>query len=114
MTVLKALLAILVIACAGAVAAQETERVNINTADAQTIARVLNGVGLKKANAIVSYRETQGRFDQPADLAKVKGIGPATVTKNEGRIVIAESDGNSQARGNGNDEAAQSTAATDE
>ena len=85
--------AVLVIAWAGAVGAEDApDQVNVNTADAQTIARVLNGVGLKKAQAIVSYRETHGRFDAPADLAKVKGIGQATVDRNADRILISEAE----------------------
>lgn len=73
--------------------AHAQERVNINTADAQTIASTLSGVGLKKAEAIVSYRETNGRFNAPADLTKVKGIGNAIVARNEGKIVISDDDG---------------------
>lgn len=69
--------------------AQAEQSVNINTADAQTIASVLNGVGLKKAEAIVSYREANGRFDAPADLTKVKGIGTGILARNKGRIAIA-------------------------
>ena len=91
------LLALLLLA---AYPAQAEQRVNINTADAQTIASVLNGVGLKKAEAIVSYREANGRFDAPADLTKVKGIGPGILARNEGRIAIdgaAASDGSSTA-----------------
>ncbi len=60
--------------------------VNINRADAQTIADVLDGVGLKKAEAIVAYREKQGGFKSMVDLADVKGIGLRTVEINEARI----------------------------
>lgn len=40
----------------------EGTRVSINTASAEDLARVMNGVGLKKAQAIVSYREEYGPF----------------------------------------------------
>ena len=94
---LRALLAILAIAWTGlAAAAEASDRVNVNTADAQTIASVLSGVGLKKAQAIVRYRETHGRFDAPEDLAKVKGIGPAIVRKNADRIVLSEAEEGAQ------------------
>lgn len=76
------------LAAGGAVA----DRVNINTADAATLASVLNGVGLRKAEAIVRHRETNGRFDKPEDLAKVKGIGSAIVAKNAHRIVVRKAD----------------------
>lgn len=81
-----------VLALTWAAFASGTERVNINTADAATIASVLSGVGLKKAEAIVQYREANGRFNAPAELAKVKGIGPSTVAKNAGKIVVSESE----------------------
>ena len=77
---------------AGNSAAAEQHRVNVNTADAATIASTLTGVGLKKAQAIVAYREANGRFDSAADLTKVKGIGPAIVDKNAARIAISEAD----------------------
>ena len=40
----------------------EGTRVSINSASAEDLARVMNGVGLKKAQAIVSYREEYGPF----------------------------------------------------
>ena len=36
--------------------------VNINTADAETLARELNGVGISKAALIVAYRDSHGAF----------------------------------------------------
>ena len=65
------------------------EQVNVNTADASTIARALSGVGVTKAKAIVRYREENGRFDTPMDLTKVKGIGAAIVARNEDKIVVS-------------------------
>lgn len=62
--------------------------VNINTASAETLADALQGVGLSKAEGIVSYRESHGPFANPDDLANVKGIGKATVDKNLSRIQI--------------------------
>ena len=90
---IRTLLALIAIAASGIVHAQapsgEPAQVNINTADAATMARVLNGVGLKKAQAIVEHREQHGRFDAAADLARVKGIGASTVAKNEAKIVVS-------------------------
>ena len=90
MASIRTLLAILAMAWTGLVAAEPAERVNINTADAETIARVLNGVGLKKAEAIVRHRETHGRFNQASDLTAVKGIGESIVSKNADKIVVSE------------------------
>ena len=56
--------------------------VNVNTADAVTIAKSLDGVGPAKARAIVAYRKAHGHFRRVEDLAKVKGIGKSTVEHN--------------------------------
>lgn len=65
------------------------ERVNINTADAATLDRVLVGIGPSKAEAIVVYRKTNGAFRSADQLASVKGIGLATIEKNRDRIVVS-------------------------
>ncbi len=62
--------------------------VNVNTADAETIAEELQGVGLAKARAIVEYRETHGPFESPDDLSLVRGIGERTVEINRGDILV--------------------------
>lgn len=80
---------ILALCLAGAVqAAPTTGTVNINTADAATLDRLLDGVGPSKAQAIIDYRKANGPFRSVADLAKVKGIGDATVKRNAGRISV--------------------------
>ncbi len=66
------------------------DRVNVNSADAQTLAAVLDGVGLARAEAIVAYRQEHGRFADIYDLANVKGIGERTVELNEERILLAD------------------------
>jgi len=45
--------------------------VNINTADAATIAHALDGIGLTKAQAIVAFREEHGPFKNVDDLTQV-------------------------------------------
>src|SRR5690606_36962711 len=64
------------------------EKVNINSASADALAEMLNGVGLAKAEAIVSYRETNGPFKTIEDLKNVKGIGEATLEKNRHLISL--------------------------
>ncbi len=54
---------------------QAAERVNINTADASTLASSLRGVGVRKAEAIVAYRGEHGPFKSVDELINVKGIG---------------------------------------
>ena len=65
--------------------------VNINKADAATIAKALDGVGMAKAQAIVKYRKAHGPFKSVAELTKVKGIGPATLAHNHGDILLGDS-----------------------
>jgi len=57
-------------------------KINVNTADAAALCE-LPGIGPAYAGRIVAYREAHGPFAKPADLAAVKGIGPATVKKLE-------------------------------
>ncbi len=62
--------------------------VNINTADAPTIAKELKGIGEKKAQAIVTYRKQHGPFKTIESLTNVKGIGLKTVEKNRSLIKL--------------------------
>lgn len=62
--------------------------VNINTASAAEIQDKLTGIGAKKAQAIVEWREKHGQFTSIEQLTEVSGIGPATVDKNRDRIVL--------------------------
>lgn len=62
--------------------------VNINTADAETLAVALHGVGLARAQDIVRYREQFGPFTTLEQLTEVKGIGAATLEKNRARIKL--------------------------
>ncbi len=76
---------IFTLAFSSAVSAQT---VNINTADAQTIADSLKGIGLSKAQAIVAWRETNGKFTDLETLQEVKGIGAKTLEKNKEDILF--------------------------
>ena len=71
-------------------AAEEVAMVDINTADAATLAATLDGIGLVKAQEIVAYREMFGKFQSVDELAEVQGIGVATVEKNRHRIAIVK------------------------
>ena len=66
--------------------ADSAQTVNINQADAATLAQMLSGIGEKKAQAIIEYRNTHGAFATIESLDQVKGIGPATIEKNRARI----------------------------
>jgi len=62
-------------AATAAVPIQQAQQININTADAATLAGSLRGVGIKKAEAIVAYRSEHGPFKSIDELVNVKGIG---------------------------------------
>jgi competence protein ComEA len=64
----------------------ELMTVNINEADAETIAEVLDGIGHSKAEAIVRYREDNGPFASAEELIEVKGVGEKTLARNEDKI----------------------------
>ena len=69
-------------------AAPLTIPVNINTANAAALALSLNGVGEKRAQAIIAYRSSVGSFKSIDELTAVKGIGLAFVKRNRERIVL--------------------------
>jgi competence protein ComEA len=62
--------------------------VNVNTADASTLARELDGIGAVKAQAIVEYRQKNGPFRAAEDLLKVQGIGQRVLDQNRSNIRI--------------------------
>lgn len=62
--------------------------VNVNTANAKTLAASLDGVGLGKAQAIVAYRDAHGPFKSIDELGKVKGIGAKTLARNRDTILL--------------------------
>lgn len=62
--------------------------VDINTADAATIAKELNGIGLSRAQAIVAYREKNGAFKSADELRNIKGIGAKTLERNRSNIRV--------------------------
>lgn len=62
--------------------------VDLNTADAETIARELNGVGQARAQAIVDYRNEYGAFRSREELLNVSGIGKYILEVNEQNILL--------------------------
>jgi competence protein ComEA len=69
-----------------AVSAEATSTININKASASEIAAALTGIGEKRAEAIVAYRQKNGAFTSLEELMNVKGVGEKMVEKNASRI----------------------------
>lgn len=61
--------------------------VNINTATKDELMR-LNGVGEKKAETIIEYREENGLFNKKEDLMNIPGIGQKTFENLQEHIEI--------------------------
>ncbi|MFC4954400.1 ComEA family DNA-binding protein [Acinetobacter puyangensis] len=65
-------------------------KLNINTATSDEIVAKLEGIGRKKAQAIIDYRNQHGTFKKVDDVLNVKGFGPKTLDKNRDRIQLSD------------------------
>lgn len=61
--------------------------IDINKANAQELSE-LPGIGAKKAQAILKYRELNGNFLTVEELVNVKGIGPKMLAKLSGYVSV--------------------------
>ena len=59
--------------------------VNINTADEKALDS-LPGIGPSMAKRIIEYRNTEGMFQSPEDLKKIRGIGEAKYEKLKDKV----------------------------
>ena len=71
------------------IGADDTAKVNINTASAEEL-QTLVRVGPKYAARIIEYREKNGPFETPEEIMNVSGIGPKTFELNKERIAVEE------------------------
>jgi competence protein ComEA len=81
----KFLLAMLV---AGLPALAGAGPVDLNAADAETLARELDGIGTARAEAIVDYRQQHGAFLSADELLNVTGIGEYILEVNRENILL--------------------------
>jgi len=66
----------------------KVKKVDLNQATVEELA-ALPGIGIKKAEAIIEYRESHNDFNSVADLKKVKGIGDKLFAKIEPMIQVS-------------------------
>ncbi|QBR84442.1 helix-hairpin-helix domain-containing protein [Legionella israelensis] len=55
-------------------AGKTAEKINLNKADLQSLIHSYKGIGKKRAEAILAYREKHDGFKSIEELAKVKGF----------------------------------------
>jgi competence ComEA-like helix-hairpin-helix protein len=67
------------------------QAVQLNTATTAELAQGLIGVGERRAQAIVDYRQKVGDFRNEDELSQVKGIGAHVLKANKARISYAPS-----------------------
>jgi competence protein ComEA len=82
---------------AGAAPAEASGRVNLNSANADELAR-LPGIGPAKAEEIIRHRAEEP-FRKPEDLRKVKGIGDKLYDRIKEKITVGEPEGAPKGRG---------------
>lgn len=63
------------------------EKVNLNTADVAGLQK-LTGIGEKKAEQIIAYREQNGPFKKVEDLMQVSGIGEKTFASLKDQLTV--------------------------
>lgn len=62
-------------------------KVNLNTADLNQL-QTITGIGAKRAQDIIDYRETSGGFRSVDDLKNVSGIGDKTLEKIREEVTV--------------------------
>ena len=66
------------------------EAININTADKDALMSAIKGVGEKRAEAIIAYREQNGPFKSIEELTEVRGLGASIVEKNMDNLSVKD------------------------
>ncbi|WP_224154508.1 helix-hairpin-helix domain-containing protein [Leuconostoc gelidum] len=71
----------------GAESGQEMTKINLNTATAEEL-QTLEGVGEKKAEQIIAYREAHDGFKKLDEIKEVSGIGAKRFETMQDKITI--------------------------
>src|SRR3989339_107387 len=74
------------------VLADDSLKININTADVGTLDLLLPGIGAVKAQAIIDYRELNGPFETIEEIMDVSGIGQVTFDGLKDLITVGDNE----------------------
>ena len=66
---------------------KDTDKVNLTTADLALLQK-LSGVGMKKAQDIIDYREQNGNFKTIEELVNVSGFGTKSIDKLKESVTV--------------------------
>ncbi|TYS36767.1 helix-hairpin-helix domain-containing protein [Bacillus pumilus] len=66
---------------------EKSQAVNVNQADAAEL-QTINGIGPAKAEAIITYREEHGEFQQIEDLRNISGFGEKTIERLKSELTV--------------------------
>lgn len=66
---------------------EQSQGVNVNQADAAEL-QTINGIGPAKAEAIITYREEHGEFQQIEDLRNISGFGEKTIERLKNQLTV--------------------------
>ncbi|MED1508072.1 MULTISPECIES: helix-hairpin-helix domain-containing protein [Bacillus] len=71
----------------GAASSKKEGKVQINTASKEQLEKI-TGIGSRKAESILKYREEHGPFQKIEDLLEIDGIGTKSLEKIKDQIII--------------------------
>lgn len=63
-----------------------SEKIDLNKADVATLTGSFKGIGKKRAEAIIAYREAHQGFKSVEELSEVKGIGQHFLEANADKL----------------------------
>ena len=67
---------------------KQASRLNLNSADAKSIADAVKGIGRQRAKKIIAYRTENGPFKSVNELSKIKGISQETINKIRDNVTV--------------------------
>ena len=66
---------------------ESSDKINLNTATLAEL-QTISGIGAKRAQDIIDYRDANGGFSSVDDLANVSGIGEKTLEKLKSEVTV--------------------------